>query len=175
MHVPWCMPGSLTSGFLWSRWRGKCSRHSRRMRNPQFYVSGKRPMPSEGCLLTVGVICQWAGEPMPSEGCLLTVGVICQWAVEAIPSEGLPSDSQNYMGVVLLGFPISFQLSGQRWLQLPRPALLLGSPCQGNKRQTGSTGAYKDSLHVESETKWMLFDRWNIKMHFLEWKASYFD
>ena len=43
-HVPWCMPGSLTSGFLWSRWRlgrGKRSRHSRRMRNPQFYVSGK--------------------------------------------------------------------------------------------------------------------------------------
>ena len=43
-HVPWCMPGSLTSGFLWSRWRGKRSRHSRRMRNPQFYISGKRPM-----------------------------------------------------------------------------------------------------------------------------------
>ena len=43
-HVPWCMPGSLTSGFLWSRWRGKCSRHFRRMRNQQFYVSGKRPM-----------------------------------------------------------------------------------------------------------------------------------
>ena len=36
MHVPWCMPGSLTSGFIWSRWRGKRSRHSRRMRNPQF-------------------------------------------------------------------------------------------------------------------------------------------
>ena len=43
-HVPWCMLGSITSGFLWSRWRGKRSRHSRRMRNPQFYVSGKRPM-----------------------------------------------------------------------------------------------------------------------------------
>ena len=43
-HVPWCMPGSLTSGFLWSRWRGKRSRHSRRKRIPQFYVSGKRPM-----------------------------------------------------------------------------------------------------------------------------------
>ena len=26
------------------RWRWKRSRHSRRMRNPQFYVSGKRPM-----------------------------------------------------------------------------------------------------------------------------------
>ena len=43
-HVPWCMPGSLISGFLWSWWRRKRSRHSRRMRNPQFYVSGKRPM-----------------------------------------------------------------------------------------------------------------------------------
>ena len=43
-HVPWCMPGSLTSGFLWSRCRRKRSRHSRRMRNSRFYVSGKRPM-----------------------------------------------------------------------------------------------------------------------------------
>ena len=43
-HVPWCMPGSLTSGFIWSRCREKCSRYSRHMRNPQFYVSDKRPM-----------------------------------------------------------------------------------------------------------------------------------
>ena len=43
-HAPWFVPGSLTSGFLWSRWRGKRSRHSRRMRNPQFCASGKRPM-----------------------------------------------------------------------------------------------------------------------------------
>ena len=43
-HVPWCMPGSLTRGFLWSRWRGKYSRHSRRMHNPQFHVSGKGPL-----------------------------------------------------------------------------------------------------------------------------------
>ena len=28
-HVPWCMPGSLTSGFLRTWWRGKRSRHSR--------------------------------------------------------------------------------------------------------------------------------------------------
>ena len=35
-HVPWCMTGSLTSGFLWSRWRGKRPRHSRRMCSPQF-------------------------------------------------------------------------------------------------------------------------------------------
>ena len=43
-HVPWCMPGSLTRGCLWIRWRGKRSRHSRRMRNPQFYVSSNRPI-----------------------------------------------------------------------------------------------------------------------------------
>ena len=41
-HVPWCMPGSLTSGIFWGRWRGKRSRHSRCMRNPQFCVSGKK-------------------------------------------------------------------------------------------------------------------------------------
>ena len=43
-HVPRCMTGSLNSGFLWSRWWRNCSRHSQRMRNPQFYVSGKRPI-----------------------------------------------------------------------------------------------------------------------------------
>ena len=42
--VSWCMLGSSTGGFLWSRWRGKRSRYSRRMRNPQFQVSGKRPI-----------------------------------------------------------------------------------------------------------------------------------
>ena len=41
-HVPWCMPGSLTSGYHWSRWRGKRSRHSRCMGNRQFYMFGKR-------------------------------------------------------------------------------------------------------------------------------------
>ena len=44
VHVPWCMPGSLTSDYLWNLWRGKGSPHSRRMRNPQMYVSGKRSM-----------------------------------------------------------------------------------------------------------------------------------
>ena len=43
-HVPWCTPRSLTKGFLRCRWRGKRSRHFRRMRNPQLYISGKRPI-----------------------------------------------------------------------------------------------------------------------------------
>ena len=37
-NVPWCMPRSLTYGFLWSRWWGKRSRHSRRMRNPRNFA-----------------------------------------------------------------------------------------------------------------------------------------
>ena len=58
-HGTWCQPGSLTSGFLWSRWRRKRSRHSRRMRNRQFYVSGKRPM-EINCIFVLMVlqICQ---------------------------------------------------------------------------------------------------------------------
>ena len=43
-HVPWCMSGSLTSSFVWRRLRGKRSRYSLHMRNPPFYVSGKRPI-----------------------------------------------------------------------------------------------------------------------------------
>ena len=36
--------GMMHAGIANPRWRGKRSRHSRRMHNPQFYVSGKRPM-----------------------------------------------------------------------------------------------------------------------------------
>ena len=39
-HVPWCIPRSLNNG----QWWGNHSRHSRRMQNPLFYVSGKRPI-----------------------------------------------------------------------------------------------------------------------------------
>ena len=41
-HACAVMPGLLTGGFLWSRWWGKRSRHSQRICNPQFRVSGKR-------------------------------------------------------------------------------------------------------------------------------------
>ena len=47
-HMPWCMPGSLTSGFLWSRWWKKRSQHPRRMHNPQFYVSSKKTIVYNG-------------------------------------------------------------------------------------------------------------------------------
>ena len=43
-HVPWCMPGSLTSGFLWSRWWGKTFPAFPAHAQPPFYVFGKRPI-----------------------------------------------------------------------------------------------------------------------------------
>ena len=43
-RVPWCMRVSLTSGSFWSRWRGKRSRYSRGMRNPQVCESVKKPI-----------------------------------------------------------------------------------------------------------------------------------
>ena len=57
-HVPWCMLWSLTNGFLLSRWRGIRSRHSRRMDNSQFYVSGKRSIHSTLLVLMRGTH-QW--------------------------------------------------------------------------------------------------------------------
>ena len=53
-HVPWCMPGLLIRGSLWSRWWEKRSQHHRCMRNPQFCVSVKRPVATqhEGMLAT---------------------------------------------------------------------------------------------------------------------------
>ena len=54
-NVPWCLQGSITSGFL-CRWRGKRSRHSRRIRNPRFYVSGKRPMRISSTLSHIALV-----------------------------------------------------------------------------------------------------------------------
>ena len=59
-HVPWCMLGSLTSGFLWSR-------HSRRLRNTQFYVSGKRPIPRGSTLYSEGSFVRRFFSPKPFE------------------------------------------------------------------------------------------------------------
>ena len=56
------------------RWRGKRSRHSRRIRNPQFYVSDKRPMAaSNGQLVN---IVMWPGMAGDAELCCF---FICAW------------------------------------------------------------------------------------------------
>ena len=61
-HVPWCMQRSLTS-ILWSRWRGKRSRHSQHMRNSQFYVSGKRSMESSDHISSISCYGYWKTSP----------------------------------------------------------------------------------------------------------------
>ena len=46
-HAPWHVRHArvvMHVGIANARWRGKLSRHSRRMRNPQFYVSYKKPI-----------------------------------------------------------------------------------------------------------------------------------
>ena len=73
-HVLWCMPGSLTSGFLWSWWRRKRSRHSRRMCNTQVFVSGKRPTDTK-----------WAGHASSAFG-----GRVKEWETKKFPIECQP-------------------------------------------------------------------------------------
>ena len=58
-HVPWCMSGSLTRSFIWSRWQGKHSRHSRRMCNSQFNVAGKRPTRMKCSYMSVYICYAW--------------------------------------------------------------------------------------------------------------------
>ena len=47
-YVTWCRDVEIAN----PRWRGKHSRHARRMRNPKFYVSGKRPIDEIGTMNT---------------------------------------------------------------------------------------------------------------------------
>ena len=91
-HVPWCMSGSLTSGLFWNRWRGKRSRHSRRMRNPKFYVSGKRP---------IATTYHWSEKiaNLPRSGIVKWVQPVTLWVIKDMYSH---SDNQgchnNYIG-----------------------------------------------------------------------------
>ena len=44
-------------------WRGWCSRHSRRMHNPFFFVSGKRPIPLLVCLVSASLASTHGSSP----------------------------------------------------------------------------------------------------------------
>ena len=100
-HVPWCMPGSLTSGFLWKQWRGKRSRHSRRMRNPRFCIFGKRP---------IGLI--WCN-PMreDSVGCI-PVQSLREWTEQYLPSCRIHVHESNSVFVMVWVFMRCFGARG---------------------------------------------------------------
>ena len=76
--------GSLNSGFLWSRWRGKCSRHSQRMRNPYFTYLVRGPLclqfESPGHIIILGPSLQpSAATLLASKLVMLSSHFISQW------------------------------------------------------------------------------------------------
>ena len=71
-HVLWCMPGSLTSVFLWSRWWWK---RCRRLRNPQFYESGKRRIGKQASLLPL--LAHFVDEPKRCDISIMAIHKSC--------------------------------------------------------------------------------------------------
>ena len=121
-HVPWCMPGSTTSWFVWSRWRGKRSRYSWRMRNPQFCVSGPwlvttwltaSPIQKYHVIEYVVLECPYlpwkTTEPHMPFNCrdMILIGHTGFCAFKPIPSiDGLPNDRVTHK-ICLITIPIN--------------------------------------------------------------------
>ena len=97
-RVPWCMTGSLTCGFFWSRWRVKRSRHSRCMHNPKFYISARGPLTRHAVSSMSGIhhisgewihnkstshiLSRWPPTPCFLCGQKITIGHLCFWSVQ---------------------------------------------------------------------------------------------
>ena len=101
-NVPWCMVGSQTSGFLWSRWRRRRSRPSRRMCNPQLYVSGKRPMATH---LVVGFFCH-LGDHSILIGLVHTCHVLCHFLYIVLIYSNDRSMKRKYQSAIAVGYPL---------------------------------------------------------------------
>ena len=117
-HVSWCMRGSLTSGFLRSRWRGKRSRHSRRMRNPQFFVSGKRPtvLPPRASTMKSwqGVVCLLQGELLLRE--MRSVQWFAGGGGYRYISNMIIITSHNYIYIsITISFKYDFNIKNRIW------------------------------------------------------------
>ena len=102
----------MHDGIANPRWRGKCSRHSRRMRNPQFYVSGKRS-------ITTKEVCPiYPGTPHPCSHRCHEIIIVGHFTVAIMEdynmvwySMKLPEEGQFAFQALLAinGFPL------QRW------------------------------------------------------------
>ena len=117
-HVPWCMPGSPTR-----RWQGKRSQHTRRMRNPQFHVSGKRPMVS----IRPAIICFGQNLDLVIS-IILTITTVSNESCFPIHNVGLfISDTpinvfrRSFKQVIKHRIPLFYELrkSNQKWFVLP--------------------------------------------------------
>ena len=82
MHHNTCLTACAVqhAGIVNSRWRGKRSRHDRRMRNPQFYVSGKRPMTS----IHTASCCVWYMDIYPKLPRNVTISMCVTFQYNAI-------------------------------------------------------------------------------------------
>ena len=115
-HMPWCMPGLLISVFLWSRWWGKCSRHSRGMRNLQFYVSGKTPIHKRGRVrfweTLSGVLWNF------THSYAYTPGVLFTKRTDVLPLKLLNFQSRSHeIGIIIVSL---WNLTGISAVLLPR-------------------------------------------------------
>ena len=93
-HVSWYMPGSLTSDFLWSRWRVKRSRCSWRMHNSHFFLCGKRPIwPGDPPVLYLCGRASWHSYRCLS---IFVSSKICLYSVMNIQSSSLSQKCSSY-------------------------------------------------------------------------------
>ena len=73
-HVPWCMPESLSSSFLWSRWRGKSFRYPRACVTRNFTYLARGPFSWRQSGLDRWAIAEWLAGCPP-----LWVIKMCLW------------------------------------------------------------------------------------------------
>ena len=106
------MLGSLTSGLLCNRLR----ENSRRVCNPQFYVSGKRPMTSSGYkrLPMSGVVCKII--LVDCTWLLMWARVDAKMRVRALPIKTHYSLHINVSSNILRWYEIALQLFGWPFL-----------------------------------------------------------
>ena len=180
-HVPW----SLISSFLWSRWRGKRYWHSRLKHNPQFYISGRRPMDAVICLLgclvstechsIVPFLLTWSIDLMAQ--CKTAVSPFIADTLEILQSCTEPSNcnfTHRCGGPDML--PTSYHQSFTLWYSKTFSTIYKYIiiyicfiwVCTWDAFHLGWTGVFK---HIEAETKWTAFRRWHFQVHFREWKC----
>ena len=92
------------------RWRGKRSRHTRRMRNPQWYVSGKRPMEKKISMQFYFSFFQYS-----LSGYAFTMGklVLNHWDLVTPCGLKAPSHNLKQCWLIISKLCVIFQLWGQ--------------------------------------------------------------
>ena len=147
-HVPWCMPGLITTGFLWSRCRGSRSRHSwrnftylargpwlRHHRLPRVTTSNKGMLPCQ-MLETVSLLSKlteqshckhWVRCPEflanPRNHCNAIVGLMSIMRIYAFDrnmSQAIPWVAIKYLTSTMISMLICLRVSNKTQNQIQR-------------------------------------------------------